>query len=182
VNWDQIAVGFVVLIAIVAIWLTVRGAKTPENIANPRPAPYDDRGLQLTIPTLAVDQHARPDDYWKARTDGHEEFFRDFDRFFRETTDFSFHANIVGVTHANRDRTRRGPAIKKCVPLEVLVLKPEPDNAEDPFAIAVKRSDNHFQLGYLDWQTARDIRRDMLGGRLCGSDSSSVSGARSQEQ
>lgn len=162
---EEIAILWIVgLVAVVAIWVTFRDSyidikKHPEE-------QYDGQGLKLTIPTLASGGPKERDDYWKARSDGHEEFWRGFDRFFSNTADFSFHAHLVGIKHANRDRTRRGPAIKRCVPLEILILAPEPDNPEDPFAVAVKRSDDRAQLGYLDWLAARDIRRDMEAGRL----------------
>jgi hypothetical protein len=157
-----------VVIAIVAISVIVSGANDASNasIKNPKELPYDGRGLTLTVPTLGSENQKRPDDYWKANADGHEEFVQNFDRFFRGTTDFSFHTHLVGIKHANPDRTRRGPAIKRCVPLEPLILVPEPDNPEDPLALAVRRSSDRFQLGYLDWLTARDLRRDMASGRL----------------
>jgi hypothetical protein len=51
VNWDQIAVGFVVLIAIVAIWLTVRGTKQSEETKERRAAKH--RGRKNTPETIA---------------------------------------------------------------------------------------------------------------------------------
>ena len=162
---DLVAILLVVgLIAGVAIWFSFRD--TYVDIKRHPEEPYDGQGLKLTIPTLAGGGPKKRDDYWKARVDGHEEFWRGFDEFFSSTADFSFHAHLVGIKHANRDRTRRGPAIKRCVPLEILILEPEPDNPEDPLAVAVKRSDDRVQLGYLDWLAARDIRRDMENGGL----------------
>lgn len=162
---EYLALGLTGIIALVAIWYAFRDNYT--DIANRPDPPYAGDGkLDLRIPLINKPGAERSDGYWKARADGHEDFARGLDEFSRKNADFSFHTRLIGVNHSNRDRTRRGPAIKKCAPFDILILEPEPDNPEDPLAIAVKLSVTRFQIGYLEWLTARDIRRDTESGRL----------------
>jgi len=65
----------------------------------------------------------------------------------------SFFTKIAGVSHRNRNRTSRQAIIKRCRVGEELLLVREPDNAFDPNAIKVLRT-NGEQLGYVPASSA----------------------------
>ena len=67
-----------------------------------------------------------------------------------------FHSKVVGVSHKNDDGSSRQSHIKKCSLFESLLLDHEEDNAHDPNAVRVLRS-NGRQLGYLDARLAEEI-------------------------
>ena len=59
-----------------------------------------------------------------------------------------FKAKLVGVTFSNADGRNRQDLLRSLSEGEALLLRPEPQNPVDRFAIAVDRSDG-AQLGYL---------------------------------
>lgn len=91
-----------------------------------------------------------------------EQFERELKKRYGERIQPLFHQYVAGVSHLNRDRTRRTTIIKRCTPLEALRLVPEPDNPVDPKAVAVCRSDG-TQLGYLPARCAAELH-DEVGG------------------
>jgi len=67
-----------------------------------------------------------------------------------------FYSKVVGVTHANADRSQRQQIIAQCEQGERLRLVREPDNPHDPNAVAVVRLSGE-QLGYLSSDLACEI-------------------------
>jgi hypothetical protein len=67
-----------------------------------------------------------------------------------------FFTKVAGVSHKNRDGTRRQRILANCIPLEQLVLIHEDENPFDPNAIAVKRQ-NGEQIGYLRAELATEV-------------------------
>jgi HIRAN domain len=67
-----------------------------------------------------------------------------------------FFTKVVGVTHQNRDRSKRQNIIAKCSRLEPLVLDHEENNRYDPNAIRVLRQDGE-QIGFLDAGLAKQL-------------------------
>jgi single-stranded-DNA-specific exonuclease len=64
------------------------------------------------------------------------------------TDGITFKTRIAGVTHSNRDGTKRQALIARCKAGESLTLRREPENPYDEGAIAVHRSTGE-QLGYM---------------------------------
>lgn len=76
-----------------------------------------------------------------------------------------YNARVAGVSYANDDGSSRQSIVAKLMPRDVLVLEPEPTNAYDKYAVAVKTRDGH-QIGYLDRRNARETSRRMQAGEL----------------
>lgn len=85
-----------------------------------------------------------------------EQFEQELKKRYGERIQVRFYQSVAGVSHVNRDRTRRTTIIKRCTPLEALRLVAEPDNPVDPRAVAVCRSDG-TQLGYLPARCAAEL-------------------------
>ena len=69
-----------------------------------------------------------------------------------------FFSKIAGVSHANRDGTRRQAALRHCHPWEHLRLETEPDNRFDPNAMALI-AESGRQLGYLSSGLAAEVHQ-----------------------
>jgi hypothetical protein len=89
-----------------------------------------------------------------------EQFQQEVRRRYGETVQLRSHQTVAGVSHLNRDRTRRTTIIKRCTPLEALKLVAESDNPVDPMAVAVCRSDG-AQLGYLPARCAAELHAEV---------------------
>jgi hypothetical protein len=123
--------------------------------------------------------------YWPTMED--KEFERSFEKEFAPLIDERFFSKIAGVTHPNRDGSDRAEILRRCQPLDILELIPEPDNPVDPKAIAIWRYRKRFQLGYLPKETAHELLRRMddsvgrwvavLRDPYCAEDSDRIVGA-----
>lgn len=71
---------------------------------------------------------------------------------------------VVGMRHANRDRSNRQFEIMLCRPGDPVELRPEPKNKHDENAIAVI-SERGVQLGYLSAERAPRIGQLIRQGR-----------------
>lgn len=102
----------------------------------------------------------------KSFSAGYEEDFEDelfeeeFAAEFSHVTDKKFHTKVVGTSFHNDDGSNRCKIISSCEPMDYLTLRMEPDNPNDPNAIAVLRADGQ-QLGYLQKRLAGEITRDV---------------------
>lgn len=65
-----------------------------------------------------------------------------------ETHSQTFKVRLAGVSHDNDDGTSRQALLARCKPGERVELRREPDNAYDPYAIAVHRTSGE-QIGYI---------------------------------
>lgn len=68
--------------------------------------------------------------------------------------------NVAGVTFKNDDGTPRQRIVKKCKGGERLVLRRDPDNEHDQFAVAVHRA-NGDQIGFIPSDSAEWMGRCM---------------------
>ena len=71
-----------------------------------------------------------------------------FTQAWREEYDVDFASKVVGVTRHNHDGSDRQVIAGQCRQGEELTLRREPDNPQDPNAVAVFR-ENGDQVGYL---------------------------------
>jgi hypothetical protein len=94
-----------------------------------------------------------------SRYPGSEAFDAAFKKHIAPHTNRYLYVKIAGASSHNADGTSRPSIIKKCEPMELLRLEVEPNNPDDPKAIAVKRVDGS-QLGYLERRVANDLHRD----------------------
>jgi len=67
-----------------------------------------------------------------------------------------FQSKVVGVTRHNHDGSDRQVIAGECRPGEPLALRREPDNPQDPNAVAVFR-ENGDQVGYLSASVAEEL-------------------------
>lgn len=87
-----------------------------------------------------------------------------------------FHTKVVGVKFEDRQRLiRRLDRMEELEPDTELVLKREPENPYDSFAVAVLTSDDQ-QLGYLSKDCARQVSINMANGMTYKAYVSAVTG------
>ncbi len=79
--------------------------------------------------------------------------------------DKHFYAKIAGASHPNANGSSRTQAIAHCRPIDLLELRPEPENPFDSNAIAVLRQDGGEQLGYLEARLAEEVSWDLRSDR-----------------
>jgi hypothetical protein len=79
-----------------------------------------------------------------------------------------FYSKVAGVTHCNDDGSSRQDFISECKPLDVLLLKLEPNNPVDKQAVAVYRNCNHAKLGYLNERLAHETLERTRNGEKWG--------------
>jgi hypothetical protein len=170
-NPEQIEIGIMVIVAVVAIAFVFR--KTSPYVDLERHPPEEMRhGLRLgttwegeptTRPltgnlTFSAGMVGRPElSEDQKREDA--EFDAALEKLFGDRIQHRFYQKVVGVKHLNQDQTRRSTIIKRCAPLEILRIEQEPNNPVDVNAVAVLRQDGS-QLGYLPARNAFEIRKD----------------------
>ncbi len=76
------------------------------------------------------------------------------------TNDFHFFTKLAGVSFGNCQ-----DVIKSLKVNDVLILKPEPENKFDEYAVAVY-TNNAEMCGYIKKETARKINKDVVNGKV----------------
>jgi hypothetical protein len=108
--------------------------------------------LSPAAPSVSLPPHLRrhAKDGTNALPDEHTSLARE------RITDVDFETKVVGVTRHNHDGSDRQVIAKDCRPGDPIVLRHEPDNAQDANAVAVYR-ENGEQVGYLSAAVAEKI-------------------------
>jgi hypothetical protein len=81
----------------------------------------------------------------------------------RDSRGRRFNLHVAGVSHRNKDGTKRQDILRDCREGEVVQLLPEPENPHDPNAIRVCRR-NGEQIGYIDQANASRLAEDLAAG------------------
>lgn len=81
----------------------------------------------------------------------------------RDSTGRCFNLHVVGVSHRNKDGTKRQDVVRSCSAGEIVQLVPEPDNPYDHDAIRVCRLTGE-QIGYIDQANACRLAGDLASG------------------
>ena len=95
-----------------------------------------------------------------------------------------FYSRVAGVSYSNKDGTSRQDYVKKyCKPGLYLVLRPEPDNPEDPEATAVfvRTDKGDLQIGYITSDANRTVSSDLADGETVSAKITEITGGSLQK-
>jgi len=91
------------------------------------------------------------------------------------------HTKVAGVSKRNADGESRQKLIRDCIePGQVLLLKPEPENEFDPYAIGVWWHEG-VQIGYVRGEDAKEIAEALAQGKYVNAMVTAVTGGTEQK-